>query len=179
VLPALLALSIAQSGPRTIGVVGFDFRFSRGPSFSRVLDASYVPVDPVFRVGRFVAPRIAVGAELGLSRLLLRVGRFGYGGTALTFGPTLQYDFESRARSIAPYLALSAAYSYAPGAFPGLYGLQARVAGGVSARLWRAVGPAVELGWLHERLWGVNWEPQPLTGNSITLGLRLQDRAEP
>jgi hypothetical protein len=71
------------------GTVGLDYHFAGGDSFVYYYspDSGFAPVDPFFRVGTFVTPSLAVGADLSLLHTFPRDGDLFLNTPIFAFGP--------------------------------------------------------------------------------------------
>jgi hypothetical protein len=87
-LAASAALASFSPGTR-FGTVGLDYRLAGGDSFVYYYspDSQFAPVDPFFRVGTFVTPGLAVGADLALLHTFPKHGDLFLNTPIFAFGP--------------------------------------------------------------------------------------------
>jgi len=89
----LFLAAVAAAEPFALGtkfgMVGLDYRFAGGDSFVYYYspNSEFAPVDPYLRVGAFLTPSLAVGADLSLLHTFPRHGDLFLHTPVFAFGP--------------------------------------------------------------------------------------------
>jgi hypothetical protein len=169
VLLALLA-GLAVAGPVAFGVVGLDWCRATG-QFYAGYDSLQTPLEPAFRVGAFVAPGIAVGADLTLIGLFPKNVNPLRSTPSFAFGPNVTYFPDFTGRHVRAYATAGLSYYHVSGWSGGLRTLLAVGAGWVFPRV--PVSPGLELGWRHDELRHPWARGEFLPGNVLFAGFRL------
>ena len=177
----LLLAAVAAAAPfatgMRFGMVGLDYRISGGAIYSYNLESAFSSVDPFFRVGQFVSPNLALGADLALLRTFPRHRDMFLNTPIFAFGPTATW-FPSEFSEVQPYGTVGTGVSYD---FLFHQGWRFRL--GVGALL--RAGPVTfgtEIGWYADwvrvlQYRGPPWRVEPtwVSGSSFFFGLRLSD----
>jgi hypothetical protein len=161
---------LAGARPAAFGAVGLDWCRTSGVFYTGY-DSLQVPLEPAFRVGAFVAPGLAVGADLTLVGVFPKNENPLLNTPCFAFGPNVTYFPGFTGRHVRAYATAGLSYYYVSGWRGGLRTLLAVGAGWVFPRV--RVSPGLELGWRHDEL-GHPWNRgEFLPGNVLFAGFRL------
>jgi hypothetical protein len=175
-LAAIAAAAPFAAGAR-FGMVGLDYRVSGGTIYSYPPDSEFSSVDPFFRIGVFVNPHLALGADLALLNTFPKHRDMFLNTPVFAFGPVATW-LPSGFAGVQPYGTVGTGVSYD---FVFHQGWRFRL--GAGALL--AAGPVTigtEMGWYAD--WtrtlgetGPPWRVVPIwiSGSSFFFGLRLSD----
>jgi hypothetical protein len=158
-------------------MVGLDYRISGGAIYSYNPDSAFSSVDPFFRVGQFVSPNLALGADLALLNTFPRHGDMFFNTPIFAFGPVATW-FPSGASGVQPYGTVGTGVSYD---FSRHQGWRFRIGAGALLE----AGPVTfgpEIGWYADWVRVLTYTGQPyrtepkwVSGSSFFFGLRLSD----
>jgi hypothetical protein len=175
-LAAVAAAAPFGRGTR-FGMVGLDYRISGGTIYSYPHDSEFSSVDPFFRVGQFVSPNLALGADLALLNTFPKRGDMFLNTPVFAFGVVTNW-FPSEFPEVQPYGTVGTGVSYD---FLFHQGWRFRLGAGALLH----AGPVTfgtEVGWYADwiRVLGTTgppWRVEPIwiSGSSFFFGLRLSD----
>ena len=177
----LLLAAVAAAAPfatgMRFGMVGLDYRISGGAIYSYNLESAFSSVDPFFRVGQFVNPNLALGADLALLNTFPKHGDVFLNTPVFAFGPVATW-FPSEFSGVQPYGTVGTGVAYD---FDRHQGWRFRLGAGALIATGRVTfGP--EIGWYGDwvRVLGYTGppyrvEPKWISGSSFFFGLRLSD----
>jgi len=172
-LAALAAGTPFAQGTK-FGSVGLDYHFAGGDSFVYYYspNSEFAPIDPYFRVGAFVAPNLAVGADLALLHTFPKDGDLFLYTPVFAFGPIVTWA-PVRLKSVQVYGTAGGGIAYA---FVRRLGWRVRAGAGALFDVGIPVTFGPEFGYYADfvnvkTMEQNNWR----TASAIFIGLRLSD----
>ncbi len=175
-LTACVAAAPFATGAR-FGMVGLDYRVSGGAIYSYNSDSAFSSVDPFFRVGQFVGPNLALGADLEFLNTFPKHGDMFLNTPVFAFGPVATWWLAEHA-GVQAYGTVGTGVTYDFGLHQGW---RFRLGAGALTGVGR-VTLGTEIGWYADwvrvlQYHGPPWRVEPtwISGSSFFFGLRLSD----
>jgi len=174
---AVVATAAPFAPGTRFGSVGLDYRISGGAIYSYNPDSAFSSVDPFFRVGLFVSPNLALGADLALLNTFPKHKDMFLNTPVFAFGPVATW-LPSGFAGVQPYGTVGTGVSYD---FCRHQGWRFRLGAGALIGVGR-VTLGTEIGWYADwvrvlQYHGPPWRVEPtwVSGSSFFFGVRLSD----